>query len=51
MFVDPDGPIDTLDGLDAEQRNAMHDWVSHFDGKYILAGDLIENETSKMTKM
>lgn len=44
MFVDSDGPIDNLDDLDEEQINTMNDWVSHFEGKYIAAGNLIPNE-------
>ncbi|BFZ55228.1 steroid binding [Savitreella phatthalungensis] len=45
-FVDPAGPIDTLDNLDAEQKQALDDWVRHFDGKYIDAGRLIENKSA-----
>lgn len=45
MFVDSEGPIDTLDNLDDEQKQALHDWVSHFDGKYIYAGKLINNDS------
>lgn len=46
MFVDSDGPIDDLANLDDEQRTALNDWVSHFDGKYIDAGSLIENKSA-----
>lgn len=31
MFVSVDGPIDTLEDLDEEQKKALDDWVSHFD--------------------
>lgn len=45
MFVDSEGPIDTLEDLDDEQRAAVADWVAHFDGKYIHAGSLLENDS------
>lgn len=40
MFTDVDGPIDTLSDLTDEQREAMDDWVNHFESKYIVAGSL-----------
>ena len=43
MFVDAEGAIDTLTDLDDDQRAAMDDWVAHFEGKYIMAGRLLEN--------
>lgn len=45
MFVSTDGPIDDLKDLDSEQEQAVNDWISHFDGKYIAAGRLMENGT------
>lgn len=44
MFMDSDGAIDTLQDLDEEQLGTMNDWVSHFEGKYIAAGNLVEND-------
>ena len=49
VFVDVDGPIDDLADLDDEQRQALHDWVSHFDNKYIDAGKLVPNGTTITT--
>lgn len=47
VFVDIDGPIDDLADLDQEQRQALDDWVAHFDGKYIDAGTLVPNASKK----
>lgn len=47
MFVKVEGPIDDLKDLDGEQVQALDDWASHFSGKYIPAGKLIENQDKK----
>ncbi|KAJ3162341.1 hypothetical protein HDU86_004821 [Geranomyces michiganensis] len=46
MLVDPAGPIDKLDDLDAEERDAVREWAAMFDGKYVQVGTLIENDAS-----
>lgn len=47
MFAKIEGPIDNLKDLDSEQLQALDDWASHFSGKYIPAGKLIENGSAK----
>ncbi|KAK7208514.1 cytochrome b5, partial [Myxozyma melibiosi] len=43
MLTDIDKPLDKLEDLMPEEINALNDWESHFRGKYILCGELIEN--------
>jgi len=43
MLSDPDGVIDALNDLTDGEWSNLRDWESHFKGKYILCGDLIEN--------
>lgn len=44
MLTDINLPIDTLEGLTKEEINALNDWESHFAGKYLLCGELVEND-------
>jgi membrane-associated progesterone receptor component len=43
MLTPIDQPIDTLQGLDDEEKEALKDWEIHFAGKYIEVGKLVEN--------
>ena len=44
MLVPLDGPIDKLEDLADDEREALSDWAMHFEGKYQLVGKLIENK-------
>ncbi|KAJ3149385.1 hypothetical protein HDU89_003747 [Geranomyces variabilis] len=46
MLVDPAGPIDKLDDIDAEERDAVREWAAMFDGKYVQVGTLVENDSA-----
>ena len=43
MFAPIDGPIDSLKDLSEDQHAAMLEWVSHFETKYIVVGNLLPN--------
>ncbi|CAO3607512.1 unnamed protein product [Cunninghamella blakesleeana] len=45
MLSDPNGPIDKLEDLKAEEWEALREWEQHFATKYLLVGKLVENET------
>ncbi|KAG0329617.1 hypothetical protein BGZ99_001224 [Dissophora globulifera] len=44
MLAPIDGPVDKLDNLDDDEKEALSDWAVHFEGKYQLVGKLIENK-------
>ncbi|KAF9352085.1 hypothetical protein BGX34_000185 [Mortierella sp. NVP85] len=44
MLVPLDGPIDKLEDLTDDEREALSDWAMHFEGKYQVVGKLIENK-------
>ncbi|KAJ3106401.1 hypothetical protein HDU97_006386 [Phlyctochytrium planicorne] len=44
MMVDPNGPIDKLEDLNAEEWEALRSWAGFFHGKYTHVGYLVENE-------
>lgn len=47
MLVDIDGPIDTLEDLTPGQVQALNDWISLFDAKYPVVGELVNNDKYK----
>ncbi|CAO3639111.1 unnamed protein product [Mucor fragilis] len=47
MMVDPHGPIDKLEDLEADDWQALREWENLFAGKYLLVGKLVENHNSK----
>ncbi|KAG0164489.1 hypothetical protein DFQ28_010274 [Apophysomyces sp. BC1034] len=44
MTADPNGPIDKLEDLAADEWESLREWEQHFATKYLLVGKLIENE-------
>ncbi|KAL1915252.1 uncharacterized protein VTP21DRAFT_7528 [Calcarisporiella thermophila] len=46
MLTPLDQPIDTLEDLTAEEREALDEWEAHFQGKYNIVGKLV-NEGEK----
>ncbi|KAI1265970.1 cytochrome b5 [Xylariaceae sp. FL1019] len=40
LTKDLDGPLDTLEGLDQEAMEALHDWEDRFLSKYLVVGKL-----------
>ncbi|KAG0002991.1 hypothetical protein BGZ79_001929 [Entomortierella chlamydospora] len=44
MLVPIDGPIDRLEDLNDDEKEALADWAVHFEAKYQLVGKLIENK-------
>lgn len=41
LTKDLDGPLDTLEDLDAEQLEAMRGWEERFEEKYLVVGKLV----------
>ncbi|KZM26367.1 Dihydrodipicolinate synthase [Ascochyta rabiei] len=41
LTEDLDGPLDTLQDLDEEQREAMRGWEERFEEKYLVVGKLV----------
>ncbi|KAF1836234.1 cytochrome b5 [Decorospora gaudefroyi] len=41
LTKDLDGPLDTLEDLDAEQMEALRGWEERFDEKYLVVGKLV----------
>ncbi|KAJ3112758.1 hypothetical protein HDU96_004212 [Phlyctochytrium bullatum] len=44
MLSDPNGPIDKLEDLSAEEWEALKQWANFFEGKYNPVGFLVEND-------
>ncbi|KAF9906161.1 hypothetical protein BX616_000793 [Lobosporangium transversale] len=44
MLVPVDGPIDKLEDLTDDEKEALSDWAMHFEGKYQHVGTLVENK-------
>ncbi|KAG0218219.1 cytochrome b5-like heme/steroid binding domain-containing protein [Mortierella sp. GBAus27b] len=44
VLVALDGPIDKLDDLADDEKEALSDWAMHFEAKYQVVGKLIENK-------
>ncbi|KAJ2891875.1 putative membrane-associated progesterone receptor component 1 protein [Zalerion maritima] len=44
LTKDLDGPLDRLEGLDEEQKEAMQGWEERFEGKYLEVGRLVSQE-------
>lgn len=42
MLTPIGNPIDKLEDLTEEERGSLRDWKSHFEGKYLLVGRLVE---------
>lgn len=42
-----EGPLDTLDDLDADQLEALKGWEETFEGKYMIVGKLVSVEDEK----
>lgn len=50
LTKDLDGPLDTLEDLDGEQKDALRGWEERFEEKYLVVGKLIaEGEREKET--
>lgn len=47
MLTDLDKPIDKLEGLNEEELGALAGWASHFEGKYLLVGRLVEEGSAE----
>lgn len=43
MLTPVDEPIDTLTDLTPSEWSNLLDWESHFETKYTMCGDLVEN--------
>ncbi|KXJ95916.1 cytochrome b5-like heme/steroid binding domain-containing protein [Microdochium bolleyi] len=41
LTKDLDGPLDKLDGLDAEAMDSLKGWEERFDSKYLVVGRLV----------
>ena len=41
LTMDLDGPLDTLETLTAEQKEAMRGWEERFEEKYLVVGKLV----------
>jgi len=41
LTKDLDGPLDTLEDLDAEQMEALRGWEERFEEKYLIVGKLV----------
>jgi membrane-associated progesterone receptor component len=41
MLQDLDKPIDKLEDLDQEERNALKEWEEFFTSKYAIVGSLV----------
>ncbi|RYO25552.1 hypothetical protein AA0119_g35 [Alternaria tenuissima] len=41
LTKDLDGPLDTLENLDAEQLDALRGWEERFEEKYLVVGKLV----------
>jgi membrane-associated progesterone receptor component len=48
MLTDLDKPIDKLDDLNDEEREALREWSDFFTGKYMIVGSLIEEVETKL---
>jgi membrane-associated progesterone receptor component len=44
FLTDIDGPIDTLEDLNNEEKESLDEWAAFFTGKYNCVGRLIENK-------
>lgn len=47
MLTDLDNPIDKLEGLNEEEKASLAGWASHFEGKYLLVGRLVEEGSAE----
>lgn len=47
MLTPIDQPIDKLEDLSAEERGSLADWRGHFEGKYLLVGKLVEEDSEE----
>lgn len=48
LTKDLDGPLDTLEDLDGEQKDALRGWEERFEEKYLVVGKLVaEGEQEK----
>ncbi|KAI8642343.1 cytochrome b5-like heme/steroid binding domain-containing protein [Parasitella parasitica] len=47
MMVDPHGPIDRLEDLEADDWGSLREWEALFAGKYLLVGKLVENNSEQ----
>jgi membrane-associated progesterone receptor component len=43
MLTDTDKPIDKLEDLTRDEWESLREWESHFSGKYLLVGKLVDN--------
>ena len=50
MLTDPDQPIDRLLDLADEERASLRDWAAHFEGKYLLIGRLVDEDSPEATE-
>lgn len=50
LTKDLDGPLDTLEDLDGEQKDALRGWEERFEEKYLVVGKLVaEGDAEKTT--
>ena len=50
LTKDLDGPLDTLEDLDGEQKDALRGWEERFEEKYLVVGKLVaEGDAEKET--
>lgn len=50
LTKDLDGPLDTLEDLDGEQKDALRGWEERFEEKYLVVGKLVaEGQQEKET--
>lgn len=47
MLTDLDKPIDNLENLNDEEKESLTGWASHFEGKYLLVGRLVEEGSAE----
>lgn len=47
MLTPIDQPIDKLEDLSAEEKGSLADWKGHFEGKYLLVGKLVEEDSEE----
>lgn len=47
MLTDVDKPLDLLDDLNEEEKRSLHDWAGHFEGKYMLIGRLVNEDSDE----
>ncbi|KAI9673170.1 MAG: hypothetical protein M1817_003032 [Caeruleum heppii] len=47
LTKDLDGPLDSLDDLDEEQKESLKEWEEKFEGKYLKVGRLVPQTSAE----